>query len=64
VGKKLFKKKYESITLGTYGRKVWQRIFQVGDLVYFKLQPYKQKSLALRKNMKLDPRFYEPYKIV
>lgn len=29
-----------------------------GDLVYLKLQPYKQKSLAKKMNKKLSPRYY------
>jgi hypothetical protein len=37
-------------------------VFQVGDLVCLKLQPYKQLSMALRKNEKRNPRFYGPYK--
>ncbi|KAE8656433.1 hypothetical protein F3Y22_tig00117000pilonHSYRG00047 [Hibiscus syriacus] len=41
-----------------------ERVFQVGDLVYLKLQPYRQSSLALRKHLKLAARFYGPYKII
>ncbi|KAE8694183.1 hypothetical protein F3Y22_tig00110788pilonHSYRG00591 [Hibiscus syriacus] len=37
--------------------------FQEGDEVYLKLQPYRQTSLALRKNLKLAARFFGPYKI-
>lgn len=33
--------------------------FQVGDLVYLKLQPYRQRSLA----EKLSPRFFGPYAV-
>ena len=39
------------------------RVFQVGDLVYLRLQPYRQYSLKKNKAMKLQPRFYGPYKI-
>ena len=41
-----------------------EREFQVGDEVYLKLQPYKQTSLALRKNLKLSSRYYGPYAVV
>ena len=35
--------------------------FQEGDLVYLKIQPYCQRSLAHYKNEKLAPRCYGPY---
>lgn len=38
--------------------------YQVGDMVYLKIQPYKMKSLAKRINQKLSPRYYGPYEIV
>jgi len=38
--------------------------FQVGDWVYLKIQPYHLKSLAKKRNEKLGPRFYGPYKIL
>lgn len=41
-----------------------ERKFEIGDLVYLKLQPYKQSSVALRKNLKLVSKFYGPYKIL
>ncbi|KAG6510402.1 hypothetical protein ZIOFF_028412 [Zingiber officinale] len=37
--------------------------FQVGDLVFLHLQPYKQQSLAKRQYAKLSPRFFGPYTI-
>lgn len=37
--------------------------FDVGDWVYLKMRPYRQKTLAHRLNEKLGPRFYGPYKI-
>lgn len=36
--------------------------FEEGDWVYLRLQPYRQSSLALQRNMKLSPRFYGPSK--
>ena len=39
------------------------RVFQVGDLVYLRLHPYRQYSLKKNGAAKLQPRFYGPYKI-
>ena len=38
--------------------------FQPGEMVYLKLQPFRQMSLRERGNMKFSPRFYGPYQIV
>ena len=38
--------------------------FQQGDLVYMKLQPYVQSTVAARSNEKLSFRFYGPYKVL
>lgn len=38
--------------------------FDVGVLVYLKLQPYRMKSLTRKPNKKLAPRFFGPYKVV
>lgn len=41
-----------------------ERNFEVGDEVYLKLQPYRQTSLALGKNMKLTAKYYGPYPVI
>ena len=41
-----------------------ERTFQVGDMVFLHLQPYKKSSLKLKGVHKLDPNFYVPYKIL
>lgn len=38
--------------------------FQVGEAVYLKLQPYRQKTLARRPCEKLSARFYGPFSII
>jgi len=40
------------------------RSFEVGDLVFLRLQPYKQSSLKKNGAEKLKPRFYGPYKVI
>lgn len=37
--------------------------FMVGDWVYLKLQPYRQSTTEIRKNMKLAPNLYGSYQI-
>jgi hypothetical protein len=39
-------------------------VFEVGDRVLVKLQPYRQKSIALRKHQKLGMRFFGPFTII
>jgi len=41
-----------------------ERQFEVGSLVYLKLQPYIQTSVAPWSNQKLAFRFYGPFKIL
>ncbi|XP_026428679.1 uncharacterized protein LOC113324583 [Papaver somniferum] len=41
-----------------------EKSFAKGDLVYLKLQPYRQASVSLRKNFKLLAKYYGPSKIL
>lgn len=40
-----------------------EREFKVGDLVYLRLQPYRQLSMKQRHKMKLSPHYYGPFSI-
>ncbi|KAG9450237.1 hypothetical protein H6P81_010202 [Aristolochia fimbriata] len=40
------------------------REFQPGDLVYLKLQPYRQSSVVIRRNQRLSYRFFGPFPII
>ena len=41
-----------------------ERSFQIGDLVFLRLQPYKQSSIKFSGEEKLKPRFYGPYRVL
>jgi hypothetical protein len=41
-----------------------ERSFEVGDLVFLRLQPYRQSSLKKSGDEKLKPGFYVPYSIM
>lgn len=40
-----------------------KREFQIRNLVYLKLQPYRQHSIRKMCNQKLSPRYFRPYPI-
>jgi hypothetical protein len=42
----------------------FEKTFEVGDLVFLRLQPYIQSSLKKRISKNIKPCFYGPYRVV
>lgn len=45
-------------------KKTLEREFDIGDLVYVKLQPYRQQSVVKRTCKKLAPKFFRLYVVL
>jgi len=40
------------------------RVFEIGNLVYIKLQPYRQHTVAVRTSQKLAAKFFGPFPVI
>ena len=45
-------------------RHISDRSFEIGDWMFLKLQPYRQKTVAHRSSNKISPKYYGPYKVL
>jgi hypothetical protein len=41
-----------------------ERTFELGDMVYLKIQPYRHTSLSIHRSLKLHSKFYGPYRVL
>jgi len=41
-----------------------ERVLEVGDMVYLKIQPYRHTSLSLHRSLKLHSKFYGPFRVL
>lgn len=41
-----------------------ERVFEVGDMVYLKMQPYRETALGLRNALKLTSKYYGPFRVL
>lgn len=44
--------------------KRYERSFQVGDLVYLEMQPFRQTAFGLRNSLKLTTKYYGPFLVI
>ena len=42
----------------------WDVVFDIGDLLYLKVQPYRQQSLAKKRCEKLSSKYFGPYMVL
>ena len=41
-----------------------ERVFEQGDMLYLKMQPYPETTLGLRNSLKLTSKWYDPFRIL
>jgi ribosomal protein L21E len=41
-----------------------ERKFEIGDMVYLKIQPYRHTSLSAHRSLKLHSKFYGPFRVL
>jgi ribosomal protein L21E len=41
-----------------------ERTFEIGDMVYLKMQPYRETALGLRNSLKLSSKYYGPFRVL
>jgi hypothetical protein len=44
--------------------KTGKKSFEVGDMVYLKIQPYRHISLSLHRSLKLHSKYYGPFEVL
>lgn len=42
----------------------FERVLEVGDWVYLKVQPYRKVSMVVKSNIKLDTKYFGPFQII